>query len=151
MLLSDLVELVPLSKAEPSHPAEEAHFSCLYPPSPSFSHYPSESWRSRTAGANRSTSSAKSVNLILRSPNQTPDKPRWAQTSSSTAQAQIGGGILPNHALPGLSVAAHVSIEDNQENEGNPRRGTLQYPPLRTPKRVDKLNWCLGRRASFCS
>ena len=30
----------PISKAEPGHPAEETHFSCLYSRSRSFGHYP---------------------------------------------------------------------------------------------------------------
>ncbi|KAK0150588.1 hypothetical protein N1851_008312 [Merluccius polli] len=35
----------------------------------------SESWRSRSDGANRTTSSAKSSDPILRSPNRTPSTP----------------------------------------------------------------------------
>ena len=42
----------------------------------------------------------------------------------NTARVQGGGAaILPDHAPPGLIVAANMRIEVTQEDEGTPRRG----------------------------
>ena len=42
------------------------------------------------------------------------------------SRVQVRGSIPPDHAPPVLTVAANVSIEVTQEDEGIPRRGTLQ-------------------------
>ena len=44
----------------------------------------------------------------------------------NTARVQLRGAILPDHAPPGLTGAANVSIKVIQEGEVIPRRGTLQ-------------------------
>ena len=62
-----------------------------------------------------------------------PDGVRYGHSVTSTkkqqnaARVQIGGGILPDHAPPDLTVAFNVSIEVTQEDEGISRRSTLQY------------------------
>ena len=45
------------------------------------------------------------------------------------------GGILPNHAPWGFTVAANVSIEVTQERESLEAKHSSS--PLRTPKRMD--------------
>lgn len=42
LLLQDVRDPYPISKAEPSHLAEETHFGRLYLPSESFGHYPND-------------------------------------------------------------------------------------------------------------
>ena len=48
-----------------------------------------------------------------------------AQKQQNSTRFQFSGVILPDHALPGLTVAAKVSIEVTQEDEGIPRKCTL--------------------------
>ncbi|MEQ2291859.1 hypothetical protein AMECASPLE_017190 [Ameca splendens] len=36
--------------------------------------------------------------------------------------------IPPDHASPGVTVISHVGVEVPQQNNGVPRRGTMQHP-----------------------
>ena len=44
----------------------------------------------------------------------------------NTARVQIGQAVPPNHALPGLAVITHVSVEVSQQNNGVPSWSTIQ-------------------------
>ena len=55
----------------------------------------------------------------------------------NTAPVQVRGAILPDHAKPGLTVAANVAIKVTQEDDGIPRRSTLQYPPNDSKKSLN--------------
>uniref|UniRef100_A0A8C2WTY4 LDL receptor related protein 1 n=1 Tax=Cyclopterus lumpus TaxID=8103 RepID=A0A8C2WTY4_CYCLU len=63
---------------------------------------------------------------------------RYGQTVASTEvqqqntiRVQIGQAVPPNHAPPGFSVIAHVSVEVSQENYGVGRRRPFQDPSHR--------------------
>ena len=56
----------------------------------------------------------------------------------NTAWVQIGAAVPPNHALPGLTVIACMSIEVPQEDEGISGRCAFLHPPQKRVVREHK-------------
>ena len=64
----------------------------------------------------------------------------------NTTQVQIREVVPPNHASPGTTVIARVSIEVPQQNKGVLIRGTFQHP--KTPRRLSTQNCHLTHKRS---